>query len=250
MNLFTFLLLLQGRGWGPRARRRKKTEVNLLLLLRLFSVTKVSSLCLASPAPAREGQACRRRRRSEPQAGQGHEPRRARPEQTRGGGHRSPSRRRVRGVEPGKGACRWVSGNSTMRRGIPVWQTRSGKTDSMLTMIPAQNGVSLTSREELMPAMRKPTTVTATPSASCSSASSSGNRQPQHVRASSSPHSLGAPAPLFGPMSSGPAASAAGAPPWLRAPRPGRSLPMAAAGATARAARGGPRWPCSASYGG
>lgn len=92
-----------------------------------------------------------------------------------------------------------------------------------------------------MPAMRKPTTVTAMPSASCSSASSSGNRQPQHVRASSSPLSLGAPAPLFGPMSSGPAASAAGGPPWLRAPRPGRSLPMAAAGAAAAGAgRAGP----------
>lgn len=207
---------------------------------------KISSLCLASPAPAREAQACRRC--WERQAGQGQELRR--PGRTRGGGHRSLSGARVRGVEPGKGACRWVSGNSTMRRGIPVWQTRSGKTDSMLTMIPAQNGVSLTSREELMPAMRKPTTVTAMPRASCSSASSSGNRQPQHVRASSSPHSLGAPAPLFGPMSSGSAASAAGGPPWLRAPRPGSSLPMAAAGAAARAARGGPRQHCSASYGG
>lgn len=219
--------------------------MDLLLLLRMFKVTRISSLGLASPAPAPEGQECRRR--SEPQAGQGHEPRRARPEQTRSGGHRSLSRRELRGLLPGKGACRWVSGNSTMRRGIPVWQTRSGKTDSMLTMIPAQNGVSLTSREELMPAMRKPTTVTAMPSASCSSASSSGNRQPQHFRASS-PLSLGAPAPLFGPMSSGPAASAAGGPPWLRAPRPGRSLPMAAAGAAAAgAARGGSRRPGSAS---
>lgn len=31
-----------------------------------------------------------------------------------------PERARVRGLLPGKGACRWVSGNSTMRRGIPV----------------------------------------------------------------------------------------------------------------------------------
>jgi hypothetical protein len=61
-----------------------------------------------------------------------------------------------------------------------------GRTDLMLTMIPAQNGVSLTSREGLMLAMRKPSTVTAMPNASCSSASSSGKRQPQQVRASSS----------------------------------------------------------------
>lgn len=151
------------------------------------------------------------------------------PSQTKCGRHQSPSRARVRGVELGKGACSWVSRNSTMRLRIPVPQTRLGKTDLMLTMIPAQNGVSLTSREELMLAMRKPTTVTAMPRASCSSASSSGNRQPQHVRASSSPHSLGAPLPFFGPMSSDPAASAAGGPPCLCWPRVCLSLPMAAA---------------------
>lgn len=66
-------------------------------------------------------------------------------------------------------------------------------------MIPAQNGVSLTSRDGLMLAMRKPTTVTAMPRASCSSASSSGNLQPQHVGASSL-LGLGAPGPFFGPM--------------------------------------------------
>ena len=80
--------------------------MDLLLLLRMFKVTRISSLGLASPAPAPEGQECRRR--SEPQAGQGHEPRRARPEQTRSGGHRSLSRRELRGLLPGKGACRWV----------------------------------------------------------------------------------------------------------------------------------------------
>lgn len=69
----------------------------------------------------------------------------------------------------------------------------------MLTMIPAQYGVSLTSRDGLMLAMRKPTTVTAMPRASCSRASSSGNLQPQHVGASS-PLGLGAPGPFFGPM--------------------------------------------------
>lgn len=132
-------------------------------------------------------------------------------------------------MELGRGACSWVSGDSTMRLCIPARQTRLGKTDLMLTRIPAQNGVSLTSREGLMLAMRKPTTVTAMPRASCSRASSSGNRQPQHVRASSSPHSLGAPVPFFGPMSSGPVASPAGGPPCLRWPRGCRSLPMAAA---------------------
>lgn len=51
----------------------------------------------------------------------------------------------------------------------------------MLTMIPAQWGVSLASREGLMVVMRKATTVMAMPSSSCSRAMSSGKRQPQHV---------------------------------------------------------------------
>lgn len=54
-----------------------------------------------------------------------------------------------------------------------------------------------------MLAMRKPSTVTAMPSASCSSASSSGKRQPQQVRASSSTRSC-APGlglrPMFRPV--------------------------------------------------
>lgn len=51
----------------------------------------------------------------------------------------------------------------------------------MLTMIPAQWGVSLVSREGLMVVMRKATTVMAMPSSSCSRAMSSGKRQPQHL---------------------------------------------------------------------
>lgn len=51
----------------------------------------------------------------------------------------------------------------------------------MLTMIPAQWGVSLASREGLMVVMRKATTAMAMPSSSCSTAMSSGKRQPQHV---------------------------------------------------------------------
>lgn len=51
----------------------------------------------------------------------------------------------------------------------------------MLTMIPAQWGVSLASREGLMVVMRKATTVMVMPSSSCSRAMSSGKRQPQHL---------------------------------------------------------------------
>lgn len=65
------------------------------------------------------------------------------------------------------------------------------ETDFMLTIIPAQYGVSLTSREELMPAIRKPSTVTETPNTSCNKANSSGKRQPQHVWDSSSWPALG-----------------------------------------------------------
>lgn len=51
----------------------------------------------------------------------------------------------------------------------------------MLTVIPAQWGVSLASREGLMVVMRKAMTVMAMPSSSCSRAMSNGKRQPQHV---------------------------------------------------------------------
>lgn len=102
------------------------------------------------------------------------------------------------GVQLGWGsACNWVSLHSATRAWHARW--RLGRTDSMLTMIPAQNGVSLTSREGLMLAMRKPSTVTAMPRASCSSASSSGKRQPQQVRASSSTSSC-APGLALRPM--------------------------------------------------
>lgn len=67
----------------------------------------------------------------------------------------------------------------------------------MLTIIPAQYGVSLTSREELMPAIRKPSTVTEVPNASCSNANSSGKRQPQQVWDSSSWPLLGSPLAFF-----------------------------------------------------
>lgn len=51
----------------------------------------------------------------------------------------------------------------------------------MLTMMPAQYGLSLPSSEELMLAMRKPNTMMETPKASCKKAISNGKRQPQHL---------------------------------------------------------------------
>lgn len=52
-------------------------------------------------------------------------------------------------------------------------------------MIPAQWGVSLASREELMATMRKATPAIAIPSRSCKRATSKGKRQPQQIWASS-----------------------------------------------------------------
>lgn len=70
---------------------------------------------------------------------------------------------------------------SVMQLALMLAKALYGETDFMLTIIPAQYGVSLTSREELIPAIRKPSTVTEMPNASCNKANSSGKRQPQQV---------------------------------------------------------------------
>lgn len=57
----------------------------------------------------------------------------------------------------------------------------------MLTIIPAQWGVSLANKEGLMVVMRKATTAMAMPSSSCSKAMSRGKRQLQHVWLPSAP---------------------------------------------------------------
>lgn len=80
----------------------------------------------------------------------------------------------------------------------------------LLTMIPAQDGVSLTSKDGLMAAIRKASTVTETPKASCTKASSNGKRHPQHLGGASSSSSA--------PLAAGP---------WLCC----FCLPMAAAAA-------------------
>lgn len=86
---------------------------------------------------------------------------------------------------------------SVMQLALMLAKALYGETDFMLTIIPAQYGVSLTSREELMPAIRKPSTVTEVPNASCSNANSSGKRQPQQVWDSSSWPVLGSPLAFF-----------------------------------------------------
>lgn len=62
---------------------------------------------------------------------------------------------------------------------------KEGWRGGLLTMIPAQWGVSLASREELMATMRKATPAIAIPSRSCNRATSKGKRQPQQIWASS-----------------------------------------------------------------
>lgn len=106
-------------------------------------MTRIRCLGLASPAPAPEAQECRRRSSRKQNSGHELPPRQAWADLVRRDSVTEPPR--VRGLLPGKGACRWVKGNS-MRRGIPVWQRAQAKQTLMLTMIPAQNGVSLTSR--------------------------------------------------------------------------------------------------------
>lgn len=92
----------------------------------------------------------------------------------------------------------WVSLKwSVMQLALMLAKALYGETDFMLTIIPAQYGVSLTSREELMPAIRKPSTVTEMPNASCNKANSSGKRQPQQVWDSSSWPVLGSPLVFF-----------------------------------------------------
>lgn len=59
---------------------------------------------------------------------------------------------------------------SVMQLALMLAKALYVETDFMLTIIPAQYGVSLTSREELMPAIRKPSTVTETPNTSCNKA--------------------------------------------------------------------------------